>query len=176
MRIINAVIYVLREIDPVWWALIAALAAALVAARHKARQQAMNLLAVYVAAVFVITVLGRTGVEGAGYSDLVNLDLIGTWTGRIGGDEYDRRELFLNFFMLMPAGFLFPAAAKKKLVPTLIFCFLLTLSVETLQLLTRRGWFELNDIADNTVGAVIGYGLYRLVSFLWRKVKCKRNN
>ncbi len=176
MKIINAVIYVLREIDPVWWIVLGAGAAVLAAFRHKKRHQIGNVLIVYIAAVYIVTVFGRAELDPARCPDLFNFDLFGTWASRLTGDEYDRYELFLNFFMLMPVGFLFPAATKKKLLPTLLFCFSVTLSVELLQALTVRGWFELADIVDNTVGAAIGYGIFRLGSLLWRKIKCRKNN
>ena len=134
------------------------------------------ILIVYIALVYVVTVFGRAGVDPANYAELFNFDLVGTWVSRFTGDAYDRRELFLNFFMLMPLGVLFPAATKKKLLPTVLFCFLITVSVELLQALTGRGWFELTDIVDNTVGSAIGYGIYRLVSLIWSKLKCKKNN
>ena len=176
MEIINAVIYVLREIDPVWWIVVVAGAVILAAIRHRREQLIGNILIVYIALVYVVTVFGRAGVDPAYYEDLFNFDLVGTWVSRFTGDAYDRRELFLNFFMLMPLGVLFPAATKKKLLPTVLFCFLITVSVELLQALTGRGWFELTDIVDNTVGSAIGYGIYRLGSLLRSKLKCKKNN
>ena len=176
MEIINAVIYVLREINPVWWIAVGAGAGIWTAFRHRLKQQAGNALIVYVALVFVVTVFGRSKVEHVRLPELFNFDLVGTWVSRFTGDAYDRRELFLNFFMLMPLGVLFPAATKKKFLTTVLFCFITTVSVELLQALSGRGWFELTDIVDNTVGSAIGYGIYRLASLLRSKLKCIKNN
>ena len=176
MKIVNAVIFVLRTVDPIWWIVVAAAAAVLAAVRHRREQQIGNALIVYIALVYVVTVIGRAEVDFVNYRELFNFDLVGTWVARATGDPYARNELFLNFFMLMPVGVLFPLATKKKFFITVLFCFLITVSVELLQVLTGRGWFELNDIVDNTIGAAIGYGLYRLGSLIWSKLKCKKNN
>ena len=34
--------------------------------------------------------------------------------------------------------------------------------LEVFQLITKRGYFEIDDLIHNTLGVVIGYGLYRL--------------
>lgn len=47
----------------------------------------------------------------------------------------------------------------------------LILIIEVLQVLTMRGWFELSDIVDNTIGIVFGYCVYYLGRKIWEKLK-----
>ena len=49
--------------------------------------------------------------------------------------------------------------------------FLITLSIETLQLVLRRGFFELADILLNMTGVVLGYAAYRVIRRLVAKWK-----
>jgi len=41
---------------------------------------------------------------------------------------------------------------------------------ESVQLLTGFGFIDADDLILNTVGGIIGYVLYRLTSFFWRRV------
>ena len=172
MSIIKAVLYQFQIISLTWWIVIGIMAMMLFAIRHKREQIIGNCLIIYASLVLVITVLGRDQIDGLSYSDLFNMNLIGTWVERITGSSIDKHELLLNFFMLMPVGFLYPLATRNGFIPTTLICFLLTTSIELSQFLSRRGWLELTDIVNNTVGAIIGYGIYRFVSLLWEKKRC----
>lgn len=85
------------------------------------------------------------------------------------------RNIILNFGMFVPLGFLLPQLIKKtdSVWKVLIIGFLFTFSIEMLQLLLKRGVFEPDDLLGNTVGAVIGYGLYYLVTYLMKRRKKK---
>jgi len=67
----------------------------------------------------------------------------------------------LNIMMFIPLGILLPLLHKKfrNFVWMITAGFLLTLTIETLQLLTNRGSFVLDDMFNNIMGAIIGYGL-----------------
>lgn len=69
--------------------------------------------------------------------------------------------IILNIFMLLPFGFLLPLLNKRfqKLIYTFGASFLLTLGIETTQLITSRGSFLVDDIFNNILGAIIGYGI-----------------
>ena len=64
------------------------------------------------------------------------------------------------------------AATEKGFLPTALVGFALILLIELAQLFTGRGWFELSDIVDNTIGVMIGYALYRISKAVWRRNKC----
>lgn len=74
-----------------------------------------------------------------------------------------------NIVMFMPFGFLLPSVLKKiNSVPkAAIFGFCASLVLETTQLITGRGFFEVADILNNTVGFVLGY----ILLLLLRKIK-----
>ena len=61
--------------------------------------------------------------------------------------------------MFSPLGFLLPFLAKKceKLSVTCIVSFLVTLSIEVLQLITGRRFFGFDDLLHNFVGSIFGY-------------------
>ncbi len=76
--------------------------------------------------------------------------------------SYMLQEIVLNILMLLPVGVLFPVAFDcRKLWVTTLFGFLCTGGIELLQLLTRRGLFEWDDMFHNTLGVVIGFLLIR---------------
>ena len=165
----------IHMLTPVWWAIIAVAAVFLLAFRHKREQMAGNLLIVYLLFVLASTVLARTRVHEMSYRELMNLDLIGCWLERSRGASANHWELILNFVMLLPFGFLWPMATGRKLPGTLLLGFVLILVIELAQLLTRRGWFELCDIVDNTIGVLLGYGLYAVGKRLFSKIKARDN-
>lgn len=162
-------------LTPTWWAIIGAAAVFLLILRHRREQMAGNLLIVYLLFVLASTVLSRTKVQELSYRELMNLDLIGCWLERSRGASANHWELILNFVMLLPFGFLWPVATGRKLPGTLLLGFVLILVIELAQLLTRRGWFELCDIVDNTIGVLLGYGLYAVGKRLILRTKEKNN-
>ena len=78
------------------------------------------------------------------------------------------RNLFLNILMFVPFGFMLPLAVPvfQTFWKTYLAGFLFTLLIETSQILFHRGVFELDDIMNNFLGAVIGYGFYRFLRWL----------
>ena len=86
--------------------------------------------------------------------------------------DADWRNIILNIFMLVPFGFLLPYIAKpfKKVGWTTLAGFLFTLLIEATQLILKRGIFETDDLINNTLGVIIGYGFYRLVSYITDRI------
>lgn len=72
------------------------------------------------------------------------------------------RNIILNFCMFIPFGFWLPLGIKRlrRFWRTYLAGFVFSLLIEYMQLFLRRGIFELDDIMGNTVGAMIGYGLF----------------
>lgn len=71
-----------------------------------------------------------------------------------------------NVVCFMPFGFLLPTISKRKFVKNIVgvfFCTLLfTLSIETIQLVTKVGAFDVDDILLNTIGGILGYLVMRV--------------
>lgn len=77
------------------------------------------------------------------------------------------KNIFGNILLLFPLGIMLPMLWKKfnSLSKTILFAFCLSLSIETLQLLS--GYignvgraFDIDDILLNTIGAFIGFIVY----------------
>ncbi len=73
-------------------------------------------------------------------------------------------NLFGNVIAFIPFGFILPmlSVSNRKWYIVLGLGFLCSLAIETLQLVTRRGSFDVDDLALNTLGAVLGYGCFRI--------------
>lgn len=69
-------------------------------------------------------------------------------------------QIIVNILMFIPIGFLFGIKAGWKGIP---IAALFSLIIELIQLATRRGLFEFDDIIHNTLGAAIGVGLWVLL-------------
>ena len=84
----------------------------------------------------------------------------------------DWRNLILNILMFVPFGFLLPIGIRKMRVfwRTYLCGFIMTLGIEVIQLVSGKGIFEWDDILNNTVGTMIGYGIFAIVYALWQSV------
>lgn len=70
------------------------------------------------------------------------------------------KQILVNIFMLAPLGVLIPVATDRNPLPIgIAFSF----SIESLQFLTKKGYFELDDLIHNTIGVCIGYLFYRFI-------------
>ena len=82
------------------------------------------------------------------------------------------RAVFLNIFgnvlAFMPFGFFLPVISRrsKKWYNTVTFGFTWSLILETLQLISKVGSFDVDDLFLNTLGAAFGFGCYCLVQHM----------
>lgn len=68
-----------------------------------------------------------------------------------------------NIVWFVPFGFLLSAICQKlKSYHTIPLGFCLSLVIETSQLLTGKGMFEIDDLVHNTIGTAIGYLIYKI--------------
>jgi len=79
--------------------------------------------------------------------------------------QYILREVLVNIGLLMPVGSLlgFQVSRGFTFQKVLLFGLLTSLSIETLQLITKSGTFEVDDLIWNTLGCIVGYGIARLI-------------
>ena len=138
---------------------------------NKAQCFAAILLSLYIVVLLYFTVTGRYSHEEYEYK--INFFTSYRWFFQYNGEQV-LRQLLINFVMLMPVGFLLPVVinAKHKYLITMALSLLLTVFIETMQLITKCGSFEIDDIINNFVGAVLGMLLYVLCSKL---IKPKTN-
>ena len=84
----------------------------------------------------------------------------------------------LNIILFVPFGFLLAGIQRykkniKKMIMVLNICFLTSLSVECSQYMTRRGYFEIDDIQANILGGLIGGIFFSLCLIIGRFVHRK---
>ena len=73
----------------------------------------------------------------------------------------------MNVLMFFPLGLLIGCVFKNiSWKKVLIASLCLSVLIEFLQFLLKRGFAELDDVMHNTLGAVIGFGLYVSVATL----------
>lgn len=80
-------------------------------------------------------------------------------------------NLFGNILAFMPWGFIVPVIRKRprKFLYTAVSTFLLSLCIETIQLLTRVGSFDVDDLILNTIGGIAGFIVYAVVNSVRRR-------
>lgn len=79
----------------------------------------------------------------------------------------DGTDFLVNTVFFMPLGaYFFELMKKQRFIKGLGIAFLLTLLLETFQLLTTVGFFTLSDLVSNTLGYVVGYLIYFLLNKL----------
>lgn len=79
-------------------------------------------------------------------------------------------NLFGNILIFLPFGFFISMAGKTRgFFKTLFYSLALSLCVEVLQLVTRVGSFDVDDILLNTVGGVLGYIIFVICNRIRRK-------
>jgi len=79
--------------------------------------------------------------------------------------RYSFRNLFGNIALFIPLGLLYPLTSKKDQFLSVMFKILLTTGlIEVVQYLFIAGRSaDIDDILLNTLGGLIGYGLYRWI-------------
>ena len=55
--------------------------------------------------------------------------------------------------------------AKAKIRPT-VCCFVISFIIENVQLITRRGFYDIDDLLSNTIGGIIGQTLFLLAGYV----------
>ena len=116
---------------------------------------------IYLIVVVGATMLGRFGYMGRNINALLSSYRYAWYNF----DQTEWRNLILNICMFVPFGFFLPILFEKmrKIWRTYLTGFLFSVAIEGAQLALRRGIFECDDILNNFVGTMIGYGIAYLV-------------
>ncbi|MFC4102625.1 VanZ family protein [Paenibacillus xanthanilyticus] len=126
------------------------------------------LLLGYLLVVFGLTGLSRT----ANYAGATNFHLFSGYMEAWNNYSIFSFQLIVfNILMFVPLGILLPLLTGKLSRFRGLFAASLgtTLLIETIQLVTARGIFELDDLFHNTLGSVIGYHLYMLGTRIYQE-------
>ena len=106
---------------------------------------------------------GRTGVmEEYRYNLVLFKEIKRFWQYREQLGWYAMfTNLFGNVIIFIPFGFFMPMASKhRSFLATLFYSFGLSLCVESFQLITKVGCFDVDDLLLNTLGGVAGYLIF----------------
>lgn len=127
----------------------------------------------YVIVVILATLTSRSHFS---YEQKFSFELFSSY--RMAINHFQLREwrnIILNIIMGVPLGILLPCLFEKMRHWWLTYLsgLLFTLLIETTQLITHRGIFEMDDILNNTLGCMIGFGLFILSHTLYQKAKKK---
>jgi len=116
--------------------------------------------------LFFSSTYGRTAEMGYRYNltpfleirrGLENIDTVGYY--------YVVVNIVGNVVAFMPFGFLLPMITERKTTAAKVFLygFLLSLVVESIQIVSKTGAFDVDDLILNTIGSVLGYWCYSLL-------------
>lgn len=121
-----------------------------------------GLFTIYMIMVIGVTFLSR----GSYYKGSANLDFLSSYKEAWYSLNFRAWQyIVLNIFMFAPFGFLLPLLNKQfqKMRYTFIATLLFTLLIEAFQYISGKGIFELDDIFNNTLGGIIGYGIIMVI-------------
>ncbi|MBI5978599.1 VanZ family protein [Clostridium perfringens] len=74
------------------------------------------------------------------------------------------KNLVGNIIIFCPLGFLLPLISMKlnSWKKVILIIFLISFLIESIQLVTGLGFFDVDDLILNTLGGIIGYWIYKL--------------
>lgn len=77
----------------------------------------------------------------------------------------------MNVVVFTPIGFFVPLSFQGiRFKDVMLFGLALSLSIEVLQYVLKRGYLEVDDLIHNTIGCFIGYMLFCSLHLLWKRV------
>ncbi len=122
--------------------------------------------------------MGRTYTERAYHYNLVPFHEIKRFLThyKILGMKAVLLNIVGNIAAFVPFGLFLPIFSTRcrKFFFTAFYSFELSLLVELIQLITKVGSFDVDDILLNTLGGIFGYLFYRLIVSLWTKKNGKK--
>jgi glycopeptide antibiotics resistance protein len=124
------------------------------------------IFAVYIAAYIYLTLLSRSEIDVPYVTGVELRPLAAIRRALRSGSVIPIRGIILNVLLFIPMGYLLPLIFKKlrkhSAIDVVLICLLISLATETLQLVFRVGWFDADDIINNTIGALIGVFIWRV--------------
>ena len=139
----------------------------LMSLRKALRFSSIVLLVDYVFLLLCSTVLFRCDVRLVGY----NLKPFRSYVDYFSGNsDYLLPQVLLNIFVFIPIGVLLKLSFwNQKWWQLLILGGLISISIETLQLLLHNGFCEVDDVLHNMMGCLFGIMIFRFTMNLCRK-------
>lgn len=121
---------------------------------------------------FLSEAYGRTEVQNTYRYNLIPFrEILRFYTYReLVGNSACALNLIGNVFAFIPFGFMVPIISWKhrKFAKVMGMTFLLSLTVECIQILTLVGSFDVDDLILNTLGGALGFLLFRTMNQIRR--------
>nr|MBP3598710.1 VanZ family protein [Eubacterium sp.] len=131
----------------------------------------------FVFLMYIVVLLCATLARSGGYENALKLQpfssYIMAWNS---ASPAEWRNLFINILLFVPFGFLVPFLWEKGKTFWCAYAAggIVSILIECLQFVFKRGIVEFDDVLNNVVGTMIGYGVYRL--FAWVISRIKKEN
>lgn len=81
----------------------------------------------------------------------------------------DVMQVYMNIVLFVPMGYLLPYVfdvyRRDMHFRTIVTCFLTSLLIENIQLISRLGFYDVDDLFSNTIGGIIGLRFYILFAY-----------
>ncbi len=125
---------------------------------------------------YIVIVIGATIFIRPGVYEHANLHLFSSYIE--AWNNYSKsywRNIILNILMFVPFGFLLPILDDKfkNFFSSMGLSLLFTVGIEMTQYATKRGIFEVDDIMNNWIGALIGYSIVMFILLITCKEKVR---
>ena len=124
------------------------------------------LCAFYVIIIVRLTLIDRVPVTKRTFKP----ELFWAFRSWVRGDTNGKTEsiqYIQNILLFVPFGFLFPVKDKTK--DCILCALVLSIAIEITQFVTVMGWCEIDDVISNTLGAIIGFFIFKWVATIYQK-------
>lgn len=135
--------------------------------RNQGLRYSCRILSVdYLALLFCSTVFFRK------YSDRRGHDFQPFWSYGQNDLQY---ENIMNVVAFVPVGILLGCAFRSMTWwKVMLIGGVVSVLIETMQFFFKRGFSDVDDVMHNTVGCVIGFGIYKMVASVRKALSSKR--
>ena len=129
----------------------------------------LMVFSLYLMIILVITFFSREDDSRIG----MDLELFSTW----GTNARNHAFVVENVLLFIPYGFICPWAFPwlRGFFRNTFAAFVTSFGVETIQLITGRGYFQVDDILTNVLGGIIGYWMFWLVYHTLQRIRGSRS-
>ncbi len=116
--------------------------------------EAVCSLVMYTAVILCITFFSRE----SGTRSIIDLEIFSTW----GINARNNAYVIENILLFIPFGFVVAWNAKwvRNLLTACFAGVVTSLAVEGMQFVTGRGFFQIDDVLTNTLGMILGVGIF----------------
>lgn len=117
--------------------------------------------------IFYITVFSRSYNAGVGH----NFSPFWSYRAILEGREELVRENFLNVLLFIPFGLSYAFTFKDvKYWQEFLIGAIISIIIELLQFLLKRGFAEIDDVMHNVLGCILGFGIYKGLMYITRRI------